>query len=110
MMDPHRSNGSRFRCSVTGILALALASPVAAQSEYDIDSERPVSLRALIDTRIVIPGKAPSWMDRGPAKTRYGGQRSSGDFDRVVRLCRSEDADPRSSAEQPESLRGSDGK
>jgi hypothetical protein len=85
--DSARSTVFRYCRWLAGLVAFALSTPATAQPEYDTESEPPVSIRALIDTRIVIPGKAPSWVDRGPAKTRYGGQRSSGEFDRVARFA-----------------------
>jgi len=56
-----------------------------APDEYAVEEKSPLSLRALLDVRILRAGKAPSWMDRGPGKTRYGGIVEDGDFTRVTR-------------------------
>lgn len=48
-----------------------LSSQVYAQ--YEVDADKTVWLRALIDIRLARAGPAPSWTDRGPGKTRYGG-------------------------------------
>jgi hypothetical protein len=76
----------------------ALSSSVAAaedeyatdeytDDEYAVESDSPISLRALLDLRIARGGKAPSWMDRGPGKTRYGGVFDDGGFERVTRFA-----------------------
>ena len=43
------------------------------QDEYEVEDEGPIRLRALLDVRIAQGGDASSWVDRGPGKTRYGG-------------------------------------
>jgi hypothetical protein len=72
---------------LAGALSL-IAAPARAQSAYEVEGEPPLSLRALVDLRLVLPGKAPSWMNRGPGKTRYGGERNdAGGFERVTRFA-----------------------
>jgi hypothetical protein len=47
-----------------------------------------VSLRALLDLRIVRGTQAPSWQEGGPGNLRYGGvQESDGSFERVTRFA-----------------------
>ena len=43
------------------------------QDEYRVEDGGPIRLRALLDVRIAQGGHASSWVDRGPGKTRYGG-------------------------------------
>ena len=80
----------------SAVLFLAvLILPVAAdmgccQDAYQVEAESPVSLRALVDVRFVIPGKAPSWTDNGPGKARYGGRSTAGGSERVTRFALSQ--------------------
>jgi hypothetical protein len=68
-------------------LALLVAAPSSAD-EYSVAEDKSVWLRALLDVRIVRPGSAPSWMDRGPSVTRYGGVvGGNGQFERVTRFA-----------------------
>ncbi len=57
----------------TGCLLICglLSSQVSAQ--YEVDTDKPVWLRALVDIRLARAGPAPSWTERGAGKTRYGG-------------------------------------
>ena len=77
------------------ILALALATlaapAVAAADEYASDdftlaAEPPLRLRGLLDTRIVHGGRALGWTDRGPGKSRYGGNPNGDGPSRDTRL------------------------
>jgi hypothetical protein len=72
---------------LTAALAAAPAERATAQDDYAVEPEHGVSLRALLDLRIVRAGQAPSWMDRGPGKTRYGGVDDHGQFERVTRFA-----------------------
>lgn len=45
----------------------------ADANEFAVEREARLALRLLVDVRLVQPGQAPSWTDRGPGKTRYGG-------------------------------------
>ncbi len=77
------------------LVALTIAltgTALRAQDEYAVESESGVSLRALLDLRVVFPGAAPSWMDRGPGLTRYGGVEQNGKFERVTRFAISQGA------------------
>ena len=73
-------------------LFLLVGASVSAQDEYAVAEEAAVSLRALLDVRVVFPGAAPSWMDRGPGLTRYGGVDDDGHFKRVTRFAISQGA------------------
>jgi hypothetical protein len=76
--------------ALSSVLCVA-AGATHAQSAYDVEAEPLLSLRALVDFRIVRPGRAPSWVNRGPAKTRYGGERNdAGGFERVTRFALSQ--------------------
>jgi hypothetical protein len=82
--------GRRARIHQLGavLLFVGLAGRVFAASDYDIEPDPILSIRSLLDVRIVGPGQTPSWTDRGPAKTRYGGRRrSSGSSERVIRFA-----------------------
>lgn len=68
-------------------LAVLLAGAAAAQEDYSVEEEHGVGVRALLDLRIARGGKAPSWMDRGPGKTRYGGVDDDGQYERVTRFA-----------------------
>lgn len=76
------------RCSfLVGFLLLYLCIlPSRAWCQYEVEEERPFWLRGLLDVRIARGGRAPSWMDRGPGKTRYGGRATPEGFNRVTRF------------------------
>lgn len=59
--------------------------PGRAWAQYEVEEERRVWLRALLDVRVVRGGSAPSWTDLGPGKTRYGGDSTASGFERVTR-------------------------
>lgn len=67
-------------------LAVLVAAPLRAD-EYRVAEDGGVWLRALLDLRVVRAGAAPSWTDRGPGKTRYGGVDEGGHFERVTRFA-----------------------
>jgi hypothetical protein len=71
------------------LLLLAVCSIVAtpARAQYDVDEEDRVWLRALLDVRVARGGEAPSWTDRGPGKTRFGGRATPAGFERVTRFA-----------------------
>jgi len=75
-----------------GVLLLFCSLPpqVRSQGEYEVEEEKPFWLRGLLDVRVAQGGSAPSWMDRGPGKTRYGGRSTPQGFDRVTRLALSQ--------------------
>jgi hypothetical protein len=68
---------------------LILCGTFASQAygQYELDADKPVWLRALLDVRLVRAGPAPSWTDRGPGKMRYGGNSS---FERSTKLALAE--------------------
>jgi hypothetical protein len=65
----------------------AIPGPALADADYAVEPEPGVSLRALLDLRVVRGGEAPSWMEGGPGKTRYGGIDDNGRFERVTRFA-----------------------
>ena len=67
-------------------LVLGCALPSLASAQYDVESEKSVWLRALIDVRIARGGEAPSWTDSGPGKTRFGGRFTDTGAERVTRF------------------------
>jgi hypothetical protein len=70
------------------LLGLALgAHPAWPQSAYEVAEDQPIALRALLDLRFVRQGPAPSWLEGGPGKTRYGGVVTDGSFERVTRFA-----------------------
>ena len=58
---------------VVALLALIRVAAAAEDSAYDIDQDHALSLRALLDIRVVGQGPQPSVLEGGPGKTRYGG-------------------------------------
>ena len=87
-----RTQPVRFRSIVRGALCLAFAALLASApsacdaDEYSLEPERPLRLRALLDTRIVHGGRELAWTDRGPGKTRYGGNPNGDGPSRDTRL------------------------
>ena len=68
--------------------ALFVAAPLRAESDaYAVEEDQSVWIRALLDVRIARGGSAPSWLEGGPGKTRYGGVDDDGDFERVTRFA-----------------------
>lgn len=76
------------KCSfLVGFLLLCLCIPPSpAWCQYEVEEESPFWLRGLLDVRIARGGRAPSWMDRGPGKTRYGGRATPEGLNRVTRF------------------------
>jgi hypothetical protein len=73
------------------LLALALAgalppAPARADDPYALESESPLRLRGLLDTRVAHGARDLGWTDRGPGKTRYGGNPSGDGAGRDTRL------------------------
>jgi hypothetical protein len=52
---------------------VVVASRVLADDDYAMESESPLRLRGLLDTRVVHGSRDLGWTDRGPGKSRYGG-------------------------------------
>jgi hypothetical protein len=79
------------------LLCCVLSVPAWAQyeSEFEVEQDERVWLRALLDVRVVRAGPAPSWTDSGAGKLRYGGKVVQADngsttFERVTRLTLSQ--------------------
>ncbi len=68
----------------------ACAAPAGADEAYQLEAERPFWLRAMIDGRVARPGRAPSWWDRGPGRTRYGGHDTGNGFEHKTRVTASQ--------------------
>lgn len=70
------------------VLALLGATRAAADDPYDVPADPIVSLRAVVDLRIVRGTRAPSWQEGGPGSLRYGGRVvNDGELDRVARFA-----------------------
>jgi hypothetical protein len=66
------------------IASTLLPAPLQASDDYDVEAERALRLRGLLDVRIGRPGRAPAWTDRGPGKTRFGGDLEGDRFEHVT--------------------------
>jgi hypothetical protein len=69
--------------------ALVLSAPACADDysdDYAMSSESPLRVRGLLDTRVVHGSRDLGWTDRGPGKTRYGGNPSGDGAGRDTRL------------------------
>jgi hypothetical protein len=71
------------------LLACCICS-TPAFAQYEVEQERTVWFRALLDVRLVRAGPAPSWTDSGPGKLRYGGKVTASGFERTTRLALSQ--------------------
>ncbi len=69
------------------LLLAPLRSAAAEASAYDSDQDQVLSLRALLDVRVVGQGPRPSVLEGGPGKTRYGGSNESGESETVTRFA-----------------------
>jgi hypothetical protein len=78
--------------AITRIGCLVICGALSSQAygQYEVDADKPVWLRALLDVRLVHAGPAPSWTDRGPGKTRYGGSVTDSGFQRATRFVLSQ--------------------
>lgn len=65
---------------------LSQAAPSQSWGQYEVEQESPVWLRGLLDVRVARSGRASSWTDRGPGKSRYGGRLTVGGNERVTRF------------------------
>jgi hypothetical protein len=88
----HRAGSRTVGCRIG--IALAVLATVScpvhsrAQDPYEVPAESSISLRALLDVRIVRGTQAPSWQEGGPGSLRYGGvQESDGRRERVTRFA-----------------------
>jgi hypothetical protein len=71
------------------VVACCTFSP-AAFAQYEVEEDRRVWLRALLDVRLVGAGPATSWTDSGFGKLRYGGKATASGFERTTRLTLSQ--------------------
>ncbi|MGE0685079.1 MAG: hypothetical protein AB7P69_29730, partial [Candidatus Binatia bacterium] len=69
------------------VVALVQAAAPRSWGQYEVEQESRVWLRGLLDVRVARGGRAPSWMDGGAGKSRYGGRSTSLGFERVTRLA-----------------------
>lgn len=76
----------RWRALVV-LAALLVAGAPGHADEYAVAEEPGVWLRALLDVRVARGGRAPSWLEGGPGKTRYGGVDDDGRLERVTRFA-----------------------
>jgi hypothetical protein len=67
------------------VVACCIFSPPAG-AQYEVEEEKRVWLRALLDVRLVGAGPATSWTDSGFGKLRYGGKATASGFERTTRL------------------------
>jgi hypothetical protein len=78
-------------CGVVAVLAAPLRSAAAEDgAAYDVDQDRPLSLRALLDARVVGQGPRPSTLEGGPGKTRYGGVIENNEAETITRFALSQ--------------------
>lgn len=71
------------------VVACCIFSPPAL-AQYEVEEEKRVWLRALLDVRLVRAGPATSWTDSGFGKLRYGGKATASGFERETRLTLSQ--------------------
>lgn len=64
----------------------ATPDAVWGQDTYASEQPSPFWFRGLLDVRVVRGGSAPSWVNRGLGKARYGGRSDTQGFERVTRL------------------------
>jgi len=65
---------------------IACAVSCQSRAQYEVDPGANAWLRGSVDVRVVRGGAAPSWTDRGPGKTRYGGRFADAGFERATRV------------------------
>jgi len=72
------------------LLLCLYAFPSQSRGQYEVEEEQPFWLRGLLDVRIARGGRAPSWMDRGSGKTRYGGRATPEGLNKITRFALSQ--------------------
>jgi len=85
-----RRQRSVLRVMLAAVFCAILWSAAPARGEaadYSVAAPSRFALRLLAELRLARVGPAPSWIDRGPAKTPYGGARDSHGFDHRVRFA-----------------------
>ena len=89
---PVRCMLARVTRILAALVLLAVSDPRRAFAddyavdEYSLAPERPITLRGLLDTRIVHGSRDLGWTDRGPGKSRYGGNPNGDGPSRDTRL------------------------
>lgn len=87
-----RTLSAAFRSAAAAACAATLCglawpgAPARAEDPYALEPEPPIRLRGLLDTRIVHGSRDLGWTDRGPGKSRYGGNPSGDGPSRDTRL------------------------
>lgn len=71
---------------LVALVLCSLAPPRASADDYSLAPERPLTLRGLLETRIVHGSRDLGWTDRGPGKSRYGGNPNGDGPSRDTRL------------------------
>jgi hypothetical protein len=77
---------SRGSPSIAALFACCGLAPLLAHAQYEVDEQKSVWLRALIDVRVARGPESPSWTDSGPGKLRYGGRSHDAGFEHVTRV------------------------
>jgi hypothetical protein len=67
------------------LLCCVIAFPARAQ--YEVEEEKLLWLRALLDLRIARGPAVSSWTDRGNGRMRYGGRSTADGFERTTRFA-----------------------
>lgn len=73
-------------CVCVVVLGLVASGARAADDVYETPRESPITLRGLVDVRVGQGTRAPAWTNRGPGKTRFGGEREGTGFARETRV------------------------
>lgn len=79
------NQAGRRGIAVVGFILLSVL-PSQGWCQYEVEQASPFWFRGLLDVRVVRGGSAPSWVNRGPGKARYGGRGDSSGFERVTRF------------------------
>ena len=74
-------------CAVALLAAPLRLAASAGESTYDLEPGSALSLRALLDVRLVGQGPQPSMLEGGPGKTRYGGITENGEAESITRFA-----------------------
>ena len=93
MSDSRRERyerGTKPALRISILVAIALtklaSASLAVADDYALDTESPLRLRGLLDTRIAHGSRDLGWTDHGPGKTRYGGNPNGDGAGRDTRL------------------------
>lgn len=75
---------------VVACCLISFVGSAPALAQYEVEQDKRVWLRALLDVRLVRSGPETSWTDSGPGKLRYGGKATASGFERTTRLVMSQ--------------------